>query len=121
MNQKIKTVLDNYHTTEYNTTHKDLFKAVDKLNEGEFIKIEYTKLPQQLNENQSLSDIMDDISHGHKGEHKTVYYKRGAGDVRNESGYMLFQDENDNWKSVDIRNTISITNMNGIKLTRIGQ
>jgi len=137
---KIKQVLDNHHTTEYGTTHKNLFDIVEQLNIGEFVKIEYNKLPNRETELAQLQTAMDEIAdlklseingpgHSqviarvikqHQGENKTEYYKRGN-DFRNESGYLLFQDQNDQWKSVDIRNTISITNMKGIKLTRLGQ
>ena len=136
---KIKNILDNHHTTENGTTHKDLFNSVEQLNVGEFVKIEYTKLPNRKTEADQLRAAMEEIANlkvsdingpeheeviakvmdHHQGERKVEYYKRGE-DFRNESGYLLFQDEDDQWKSVDIRNTISITNMDGIKLTRVG-
>ena len=56
----------------------------------------------------------------HKGGLKVEYYKR-ADDYRNESGYLLFQDDNNNWKSVDVRNVISITGADGVKRTRSAQ
>ena len=138
---KIKEVLDNHHTTEYGTTHKDLFDCVEKLDQGKFVKIEYKKLPNRKTEAMQLRAATDEIADlkigdingpeqeavisrvlkQHEGDRKTEYYKRGVGNCRNESGYMILQDENDNWKSVDIRNTISITNMDGIKITRLGQ
>lgn len=139
MNQ-IKQVLDNHHTTEYGTTHKDLFDSIEQLSIGEFVKIEYNKLPNRKTESEQLKAAMDEIADlkladlngpehkqivarvlkQHQGERKTEYYKRGNA-FRNESGYLLLQDENDGWKSVDIRNTVSITNMDGVKKTRIGQ
>ena len=139
MNQ-IKQVLDNHHTTEYGTTHKDLFEVVEQLSVGEFVKIEYKKLPNRQTEAAQIKAAMDEIADlklgdingpehkgiitrvmkQHQGEHKSEYYKRGKG-FRNESGYLLFQDMDDQWKSVDIRNTVSITNMDGVKLTRLGQ
>ena len=135
----IKQTLDNCHTILYNATHKDLFSLVENLEQDEFVKIEYNKIPNRKTEAKQIKtaltriaelntftskkeykNIIEEVLKAHKGEHKTVYYKRGE-NFRNESGYLLFQDENNNWKSVDIRNTISITNTNGIKLTRLGQ
>jgi len=136
--KQIKQTLDNNHTTVYNATHQALFDTVENLRPSEFIKIEYNKIPNRGSEStqikQAMEDLMklslNDIDAGqgiiknvlrkHRGENKVEYYKRGN-DFRNASGYLLLQDENDNWKSVDIRNTVSITSMDGIKLTRLGQ
>ena len=136
--KQIKQTLDNNHTTVYNATHKALFDTVENLKQNEFIKIEYNKIPNRdsestqikeamedlmklsLNDIETGKDIIRDVLNKHRGDDKVEYYKRGD-NFRNESGYLLLQDENDNWKSVDIRNTVSITSMDGIKLTRLGQ
>ena len=136
--KKIKTTLDNHHTTIHNATHKSMFSAIEELNEGDFIKIEYNKIPNRktevaqiqdameklmslsLNQIDEGSDIINDTLRNHRGEHKTEYYQRGS-DFRNESGYLLLKDVKGSWKSVDIRNTISISKMDGVMLTRNGQ
>ncbi len=140
MKKKTKVNFTNVHTTKYSVTQKELFNTVEQLNVGDYIKIEYNKIPsvdderkltlkamKQLNK-MSVSDFSKGkhkkvIAHAldhHKGGLKVEYYKR-ADDYRNESGYLLFQDDDNNWKSVDVRNVISITGADGVKRTRSAQ
>jgi len=140
MKKKTEVNLTNVHTTKYGVTQRELFNTVEQLNVGDYIKIEYNKIPSSEDERKltfkamkelnkmSVSDFSKGrhkkvIAHAlnhHKGALKVEYYKR-AKDYRNESGYLLFQDENNAWKSVDVRNVISITNTDGVKRTRSAQ
>lgn len=140
MKKKTKVNFTNVHTTMYGVTQRELFNTVKQLNVGDYIKIEYNKIPSVNDERKltlkamkelnkmSVSDFSKGkhkkvIAHAldhHKGGLKIEYYKR-ADDYRNESGYLLFQDDNNDWKSVDVRNVISITSTDGIKRTRSAQ
>lgn len=140
MKKKTKVNFTNVHTTMYGVTQRELFNTVKQLNVGDYIKIEYNKIPSVNDERKltlkamkelnkmSVSDFSKGkhkkvIAHAldhHKGGLKVEYYKR-ADDYRNESGYLLFQDSNNDWKSVDVRNVISITSTDGIKRTRSAQ
>tara|TARA_R100000951_G_scaffold115148_2_gene122311 strand:+ start:356 stop:781 length:426 start_codon:yes stop_codon:yes gene_type:complete len=140
MNTKTKKVLDNSHTTQYGTTYDQLHKVIENMQLGEYLKIEYNKIPNRQTEHELIESVeeelnqltLSDFNDGkhrdiltytlreHKGELKTVYYQRAEA-FRNVAGYLLFKDESDQWKSVDIRNIISITNIDGIKRTRNAQ
>ena len=140
MKKKIEVRFANIHTTKYGVTQKELFNTVEQLNVGDYIKIEYNKIPNVDDERKLTLKAMKElnkmsvgdfskgkhkkvIAHAldqHKGGLKVEYYKR-ADAYRNESGYLLFQDDDNNWKSVDVRNVISITGSDGVKKTRNGQ
>lgn len=139
MKRKIKNSLDNPHSIQYQATQKELYNAIDNMAVGGFIKIEYNKIPStkdrnaivesslKVLDNMDLTDFRDmrhkkvlkHALNSYEGELKVAYYKRPDVDkIQDESGYVLFQDNNNNWKKVDIRNVISITNSDGITLTR---
>jgi len=140
MNKKTKVNFINIHTTNYNVTQKELFNTVEQLNVGDYIKIEYNKIPSVTDERKLTLKAMKELNkmsvgdftkgqhkkviahvlNQHKGGLKVEFYKR-ATEYRNESGYLLFQDDNNNWKSVDVRNVISITDATGVKKTRNAQ
>lgn len=137
---KVKKAIDNYHTTMYDVTQKALFTELENAKPGDMFKIDYTKVLNRSSKKDliikvfnTVNDLricdlsnkkgfkaIDEILSKYQGEQKSAYYKR-AEDLRNASGYILMQDENDNWKSIDIRNITSLITSNGIRLVRYAQ
>ena len=137
MKRGTKNQLDNSHTTKYQSTQKELFDSIENTPVGEFMKIEYRKIPNINDRDTIVEEAFSKINHmdlaelsegkhkkvikhalnTYKGELKVVYYKRTE-TLRDESGYLMFQDDKNDWKKVDIRNVISVTNSDGVMRTR---
>ncbi len=140
MNLQSKNILDNPHTVKHGVTYDQIYNVIEPMKLGEYLKIEYTKIPSRQSEADLIESVEDEINQmtiqqfnegyhnnllthllkEHKGELKTVYYQR-AESFRNAGGYLLFKGEDENWKSVDIRNIISITNIDGVQRKRSGK
>lgn len=136
MKKSIKRLMDNPVQTRFDVTQRDLYAEIENTPVGQFVKIEYTKIPNRKDQrrvaklalerinNLAVKDltsegfkVLDNTFKSMTGQHKTVFYKR-VEDFRDESGYIRFQDEDDNWKKLDVRNIINLTNIDGVKLTR---
>lgn len=124
------------HTEQHNATQQEIFEMLALASTEEYVHIEYHKIPSRRDLNKIVDGMYRDIksmpvedlvsnkllkrlSTGIKeirGERKSEFY-RPSEDFRNSSGYLLFIAEDGSYKSVDIRNIISIT-INGTKLIR---
>lgn len=144
MNKSIKTKLDNPHSINADVTQKAIYDEINGLAEGQFIKIEYRKIAKKADKRRiakdlvakiqemSVSDlssdkafkVIDKMLSNYHGETTTGYYKKPAANdskldgIRNASGYILLQDDNDEWKSVELKNVLNLTNSDGVKLVR---
>jgi len=132
----METTVKDFHTTINNATQAQIFNAVLKNPVGTQVDVEYNKIPSQKN----LSDIVDtmysdveklsvkELINGDvlpilrsnikkiKGDYKSETYYTTE-EFRNSSGYLLFTNDEGGYKSVDIRNVISLT-VNGVKYVR---
>tara|TARA_R110000824_G_scaffold42575_1_gene125247 strand:- start:126 stop:506 length:381 start_codon:yes stop_codon:yes gene_type:complete len=119
-----------------NVTQREIFEALEGVSTEEYIYIEYYKIPSRKDLNKTSKKMLKEITSMSiedfmlgkaenvinkaiktiSGERKEEFYRR-TNEFRNASGYLLFQDKTDGFKSVDIRNIISIT-INGVRLDR---
>lgn len=143
MTTSIKKTLDNPHSTNVDVTQKDIFDTIEGLQENEFVKIVYRKITKPRDKRRIINDmvtkinelkvadlstktfkVLDNIISNYHGEEAVGYYKRPtkadlkSSSIRNASGYVLFQDENDEWKSVEVKNVLNLTTIDGVKLVR---
>lgn len=133
-------VLNNPHSTREDVTQKDLFDEIKSMQDGQFVKVEYYKIPSiadkrnlvkglvgKISElkvgdltDENLYDLIkEDISNIH-GKIQTGFYRRPANEteVQDAAGYVVFIDDNDEYKRVKIANILNLTNSNGVKLVR---
>jgi len=144
MNKSIKTKLDNPHSTSADVTQKAIYDEIEGLAEGQFIKIEYRKIAKRSDKRRIANDLVakindmkvsdlssdktfkmiDKMLSNYHGETTVGYYKKPAAEdsklngIRNASGYILLQDADNEWKSVELKNVLNLTNSDGVKLVR---
>lgn len=132
----METTKKDFHTTILNATQASIFKAIADSDVGSESIVEYTKIPSQKNINDIVNKMYADVEelsvkdlalgkalpilksniNKIKGDYKKETYFTTE-DFRNSSGYLLFTNDEGGYKSVDIRNVISLT-VNGVKYVR---
>jgi hypothetical protein len=126
---KTKELLDNPYATQYGATQAELFDTISRLDKNELVKITFRKKPNKNSRDTAVQTAVKQMSSltladFQSGRHESVlktvidnyqgelvidYYKRPEQEeLRNKSGYILMNNEDGEWKSVDVKNIISI-------------
>jgi hypothetical protein len=111
MNKIDKNLLDNPYNICYDLVKVEFRKNPTASDKRRAIEAASDKMQQltihELSSGEHIK-VLNELINSHKGQVQVGYYKRTK-DFRNASGYLLFQTEDEEWKSVDIKKIISIS------------
>lgn len=132
-----ETRLNNTHTFIDNATNQLFMQMISNNKIGQYLDIEYNKIPTKNDKKDHLKDSLESIESMSMSDIKLNKHESVLKNMMNEvkgnltegrytnsdnlhgtAGYVLMWDENSDWKSIKVENIVSITNEHGVKLSR---